>query len=103
LIIPQGRESFGKEAEMKKSHFKAVAVVLCFAFVLMTVPSLNAEKKAAKIDLRLLIKQPGLLLSYLFPFLSDNGRSVSVSKGSPSKSRVKPTGDSPSPRPGTQD
>jgi hypothetical protein len=88
---------------MKKSHFKAVAVVLCFAFVLMTVPSLNAEKKAAKIDLRLLIKQPGVLLSYLFPFLSDNGRSVSVSKSAPSYSKVRPTGDSPSPRPGTQD
>jgi len=90
---------------MKKSHYKAVAVVLCFAFVLMTVPNLNAQKKAAKIDFRLLIKQPGLLFSYLFPFLSDNGRSVSVSKSGPtySKSRVKPTGDAPSARPSTQD
>lgn len=88
---------------MKKSHFKAVAVVLCFAFVLMTVPSLNAEKKAAKIDLRLLIKQPGLLLSYLFPFMSDNGRSVAVSKSTPSYSKVRPTGDVPIAKPGTQD
>lgn len=88
---------------MKKSHLKVVAVVLCFAFILMTVPSLNAEKKAAKIDLRLLIKQPGILISYLFPFLGNSGRGVIVSKGSSSGARVKPTGDSPSPRPGTQD
>ena len=88
---------------MKKSHFKAVAGVLCFAFILMTVPSLNAEKKSAKIDFRLLIKQPGLLLSYLFPFLSDNGRSVAVSKSAPGISKVKPTGDVPIARPGTQD
>jgi len=69
---------------------------------MMTVPSLKAEKKAAKIDFRLLIKQPRLLLSYLLPFLSDNGTNVTVSKA-PSFSKVKPTGDSPSPRPGTQD
>lgn len=87
---------------MKRSYFKAVAVLLCFGFVLMTVPSLNAEKKAVKIDFRLLIKQPSLLISYLFPFLGDNGTRVIVSKA-PSFSKVKPTGDSPSPRPGTQD
>jgi hypothetical protein len=102
LIIPQGKDSFGKEAIMKRPYFKAVAVVLCFAFVLMTVPSLRAEKKAAKIDFRLLIKQPRLLISYLLPFLGDNGTKASISKV-PSFSKVKPTGDSPSPRPGTQD
>lgn len=87
---------------MKRPYFKAIAVVLCFAFVLMIVPSLRAEKKAAKIDFRLLIKQPRLLISYLLPFLSDNGTKVFVPKA-PSYSKVKPTGDSPSPRPGTQD
>jgi hypothetical protein len=101
LIIPQGKDSFGKEAIMKRSYLKAVAVVLCFAFVLMTVPSLRAEKKAAKIDFRLLIKQPRLLISYLLPFLSDNGK-VSVPKA-PSYSKVKPTGDVPIAKPSTQD
>ncbi len=88
---------------MNKSLFKVIAAFLCFAFLMMTVPNLNAEKKASKLDLRLLIKQPGLLISYLFPFLGDNGRSAPVSKSAPRFSKVRPTGDSPSPRPGTQD
>jgi len=87
---------------MKRPYFKAVAVVLCFAFVMMTVPSLKAEKKAAKIDFRLLIKQPRLLISYLLPFLSDNGTKVSVPKA-PSYSKVKPTGDVPIAKPSGQD
>jgi hypothetical protein len=87
---------------MKRPYLKAVAVVLCFAFVLMTVPSLRAEKKAAKIDFRLLIKQPRLLLSYLLPFLSDNGTNVTVSKAR-SYSKVKPTGDVPIAKPSVQD
>ncbi len=87
---------------MKRPYFKAVAVVLCFAFVLMTVPGLRAEKKAAKIDFRLLIKQPRLLLSYLLPFLGDNGTKASISKA-PSFSKVKPTGDVPIAKPSGQD
>ena len=88
---------------MKKSYFKAIAVFLCFAFMMMAVPNLNAGKKASKIDLRLLIKQPGLLISYLFPILGDNGRSVSVSKSAPRFSKVRPTGDVPIAKPSTQD
>jgi len=87
---------------MKIPYFKAVAVLLCLGFVLMTVPNLNAEKKAAKIDFRLLIKQPSLLITYLFPSLGNIVTKAPVSKA-PSYAKVKPTGDVPIGKPSGQD
>jgi len=89
---------------MKKNLLKPVAVLLCFGFLLMAVPSLNAaEKKAAKLNLKLAITQS---VTSLFPWLAALIGSGSKSKGSALPSFggiVKPTGDAPIGKPGGGD
>jgi hypothetical protein len=89
---------------MKKSFLKPAAVVLCFGFLLMAVPSLNcAEKKAVKISFKLDITQT---ISSLFPWLNPLFAGGSKTKGSailPFGGIVKPTGDAPIGKPGSGD
>jgi LytS/YehU family sensor histidine kinase len=89
---------------MKKSLLKPVAVLLCFGFLLMAVPSLNAaEKKTAKLNLKLAITQS---VTSLFPWLAALIGSGSKTKGAailPFGGIVKPTGDAPIIKPGSGD
>jgi len=89
---------------MKKSLLKPVAVLLCFGFLLMAVPNLNsAEKKTAKLNLKLAISQS---ITSLFPWLAALIGSGSKAKGATLPSFggiVKPTGDAPTGKPGTGD
>ncbi|MDP2915918.1 MAG: hypothetical protein Q8O91_10755 [Candidatus Aminicenantes bacterium] len=89
---------------MKKSLLKPVAVFLCFGFLLMAVPNLNsAEKKTAKLNLKLAITQS---ITSLFPWLGVLIGSGFKTKGSALPSFggiVKPTGDAPIITPGSGD
>ena len=89
---------------MKKSLLKPVAVLLCFGFLLMAVPSLNsAEKKTAKLNLKLAITQSVISL---FPWLGALIGSGFKTKSSTIPSFggiVKPTGDGSIGKPGTGD
>jgi len=89
---------------MKKSLLRPVAVLLCFGFLLMAVPNLNsAEKKTAKLNLKLAITQS---ITSLFPWLAALIGSGSKTKGSTLPSFggiVKPTGDAPTGKPGGGD
>jgi hypothetical protein len=89
---------------MKKS-FKATAVLLCLAFVLVTVPSLNsAVKNPLKLSLALFLNQPVQTLTAAFPFLNiffgRDGKLAPVISG---KSIVKPTDSANIGRPGSGD
>ena len=91
---------------MKRSFLKTVAVLLCFVFLLMAVPTLNfAEKKTPK--LTLLLSQSGQMLTVLIPGLNpifNTGPKAKISKGTPSSGGiVRPTGDAPIGKPGTGD
>jgi hypothetical protein len=92
---------------MKKSYLKAVAVILCFGFLLMAVPNLNsAEKKAGKLGLLPIISQPGLLMNSLFPWLNpifDHGSKPADTKNVPGHGIVRPTDDVSIVKPGTGD
>ena len=93
---------------MKKSFHKAVAVLVCFGFLLMAVPNLNfAEKKTPKLNLTLQLSQSGQMLAALFPGLNpilNSGSKGKISRGTPSSGGiVRPTGDSPIGKPGTGD
>ena len=89
---------------MKKNLLKPVAVLLCFGFLLMAVPNLNsAEKKTAKLNLKLAITQSVISL---FPWLAALIGSGSKTKGSALPSFggiVKPTADAPIIKPGSGD
>ena len=89
---------------MKKSLLKPVAVLVCFGFLLMAVPSLNAaEKKTVKLNLKLAITQS---ITSLFPWLGALIGSGIKTKGSALASFggiVKPTGDAPIGKPGGGD
>jgi len=92
---------------MKKSYLKAVAVILCFGFLLMAVPNLNsAEKKAGKLGPLSIVSHPGSLLNALFPWLNlniDNGSKPADTKNPNIRGIVRPTDDSSIGKPGTGD
>lgn len=93
---------------MKKSFPKAVAVLVCFGFLLMAVPNLNfAEKKTPKLNITLLLSQSGQMLAALSPGLNpilNSGSKGKISRGTPSSGGiVRPTGDAPIGKPGTGD
>ncbi len=92
---------------MKKSRLKAIAVILCFGFLLMAVPNLNsAEKKAGKVILPPIISHPVLLLNVLFPWLNpipDQGSKPADTKNQSGHGTVRPTDDSSIGKPGTGD
>jgi hypothetical protein len=89
---------------MSKS-FKAAAVLLCLAFVLVTVPTLNsAEKRPLRLSLALFLNQPVQTLTAAFPFMNmffgKEGRLAPAISG---KSIVKPTDTIQIGKPGTGD
>jgi hypothetical protein len=77
---------------MSKS-FKAAAVLLCLAFMLVSVPALNsADKRPLRLSLALFLNQPVQTLTAAFPFMNiffgKEGKLTPVISG---KSIVKPT------------
>jgi len=93
---------------MKKSFHKAVAVLVCFGFLLMAIPNLNfAEKKTPKFNSALLLSHSGQMLAALSPGLNpilNSGSKGKISRGTPSSGGiVRPTGDYPIGKPGTGD
>jgi hypothetical protein len=81
---------------------KALALTLCFGFLLLAVPSLNfAEKKAKNVAVTMLLNQPLQLLTTLFPSLNPL-IGVAKAKG-PSIGIARPTGDSSIGKPGIID
>jgi hypothetical protein len=92
---------------MKKSYLKAVAVILCFGFLLMAVPNLNsAEKKAGNIGLSPIFSQSGLLMNSLFPWLNpifSHGSKPADTKNQFGHGVVRPTDDMNTLKPGTGD
>jgi len=89
---------------MSKS-IRVVALVLCFAFVLASVPILNsAEKKPVRLSLALFVNQPVQTLTAAFPFLSFLfARDAKLSPVIAGKSIVRPTGDVTIGKPGSGD
>jgi len=89
---------------MNNSLVKAAALLVCFGFLLMTVPGLNAvEKKAVKLNLKPAVIQT---LTSLFPWLAAllGGKAKSKAPAySYSGGIVKPTGDAPIGKPGSGD
>ena len=89
---------------MKKSVVKAVALLLCFGFLLAAVPNLNAvEKKAVKLNFKLTITRS---LTTIFPWLAAIIGSGATTKGAALPAFggiVKPTGDAPIGKPGAGD
>ncbi len=79
----------------KKSWIKAVALLLCFAFVSLSVPNLvSAERKAPKFDVRVLWEKPLSLFASLFSFLTvDHHRNTVIRNSSDLSGIVVPTGD----------
>lgn len=50
---------------------KAIAIMVCFGFLLLTVPSLNATDKRGKdFDFKQIIKKPVLIINSMLPLLS---------------------------------
>jgi hypothetical protein len=91
----------------KKSLSWTVAALLCLGFVFLAVPALNSAEKAPVLGLRLMIRQPGVLLSSLLPSLGSAffGSSLTgnASRMPALKGRVKPTGDVAIPKPSVGD
>ena len=89
---------------MNKSFLKAVALLVCFGFLLTAVPGLNAaEKKAVTHSLKPSITKS---IVFLFPWLGALIGSGSKTTGAllPSlNGLVKPTGDAPTGKPGSGD
>lgn len=86
----------------KRSVTKAVALLLCFAFISLAVPNLiSAERKAPGFSMRILWEKPLSLLSSIFPFLGINHhKNVVIKNSSDSSKVVMPTGDLMSGKPG---
>jgi len=90
---------------MKKSHLRAVAVLVGVAFLVSMAPALqSAEKKAARTGLLASLRDSFRVLSYLIPFLSPL---ADISKDAPRNKELvdmdsglnilpQPTSDSPS-------
>jgi hypothetical protein len=89
---------------MSKS-FKAAAVLLCLAFVLVTVPTLNsADKKPLRLSLALFLNQPVQTLTAAFPFMNMFfGKDGKLAPNISGKSIVKPTDVIAILKPGTGD
>jgi len=88
----------------KRTLTKGVALLLCFAFVSLAVPNLiRAERKAPKIDIRLLWEKPLSFFSSFFPILSpifaQNKKSKEVRNTSNSSRMVVPMGSTPIAKP----
>jgi hypothetical protein len=85
---------------------KTVAVVLCFAFLLLAVPSLNFAEKTTKFDFKTLLKVPVNLFNSLVPFISSiftPATKEAYQSGNSFAGKVRPTGDSSIGKPGTGD
>ena len=82
----------------KKTLLKTTAIVVCFAFLLLSSPGLtSARTKHAKLDLSNIIKKPVAFFSSLLSFLPFNSTGMdagddSTSTRDPSK-KIKITGD----------
>ena len=85
--------------------FKPAAVLLCLAFVLVTVPMLNsAEKKPLKLSLALFLNQPVQTFTAAFPFMNVFfGKETKLAPVISGKSFVKPTDVIAILKPGTGD
>ena len=85
--------------------FKPAAVILCLAFVLVAVPTLNsAPKQPLKLSLALFLNQPIQTLTAAFPFLSVFfGTSGKLAPATSGKSIVRPTDSINIGKPGTGD
>ncbi|MBM3297468.1 MAG: hypothetical protein FJY83_07690 [Candidatus Aminicenantes bacterium] len=56
---------------MKKSHLRAVAVLVCLAFLVSMTPALqSAEKKSARTGILAALKDSLYALGSIFPFFS---------------------------------
>jgi hypothetical protein len=92
---------------MRKSFVaKTVALALCLVFIGISASGLfAAEKRASKIDARLLLQRPVQFLISIFPALGSifNVRKTPINSGDSSSSIVKPTGELVSGRPSTGD
>ena len=91
---------------MKKSYLRAVAILVCVAFLASMAPALqSAEKKATKTSVLASLKDSFRVLAYIFPLFSplvelnkEDVRNKELGdRGSGSNLIVKPTSDSPSP------
>jgi hypothetical protein len=94
----------------KKFFVKVVALVVCFAFLSLTIPGLYAaEKKPHKYDAKTYITKSWLVLSSVFEFFNNifhPTKSLDPAKNSPNSNSsmvAQPTGDSPSPKIGDKD
>jgi hypothetical protein len=85
--------------------FKAAAVLLCFAFVLIAVPTLNsAVQKPMRPSLALFLNQPVQTLTAAMPFLNIfYGKDMKATKVFTGKMIVRPTTDVSIGRPGSGD
>jgi len=96
---------------MSKKTLKVVAVIACLSVLSLYVPGLlgveKAEKFDKKADLKRVFMKPAVILSYFLPFLSplfDNGtKSTAPAPNSTSNTakKIKITGDSSSPKTGS--
>ena len=81
----------------KKALFKTTAIVVCFAFLLLSSPGLtSATMKATKFDLSNFIKKPVAFFSSLLSFLPINNTGMDAGSesllGEKTNSKAKITG-----------
>jgi hypothetical protein len=90
----------------KKNLARCLAVLLCLGLLAVAVPNLSsAAKSTAKMSFTRILAQPALAILSLVPALGPSAMSPDQmgSKPAQAPARVRPTGDSPIPRPGTGD
>jgi len=91
-----------------KNLWKSGVVLLVLVFSLVVVPALNTAERAPRISFRLLMRQPGQVLTLLFPWVGmGQNAGLTASTGTkpmaPSVGRVRPTDTMPIQRPGGGD
>ena len=91
-----------------KNLWKSGVVLLVLVFSLVVVPALNTAERAPRISFRLLMHQPGQVLTLLFPWVGiGQDASLTAATGTkpmtPSVGRVRPTNDSSTTKPASGD
>jgi hypothetical protein len=90
---------------MPKKTIKVTALIVCFALLVLSVPTLNAKPKNGRFDIDRFIKKQVAFVASLLSFLpfNDGGTDKAPNEQDGIKSKIKITADLESGRPSDRD